>query len=116
MVKKKKKAKKKIKKKNRDAEGASKTDGHSDSLDLASNDRRDSHPIDLQIDQIKKRNIYIDVSGVSRVPVDICFCPSKKEKTDDIELLLRTIEGISQEIPSKPIYPLNSVWAKWSTH
>ena len=110
MVKKKKKAKKKIKKKIRDAEGA-----NPESLDLSSNDRRDSNLTDLRTDQIKKRNINIDVSGGSRVPVDICFCPNKKEQTDDIELLLQTIEG-SPEISSKPIYPYNSVWAKWSTH
>ena len=37
------------------------------------------------------------------------FCQIK-EQTDDIELLLQTIEG-SPEISSKPIYPYNSVWA-----
>ena len=62
----------------------------------------------------KNHNIHIDVESV-KIPININFCQIKNEDIDDIESILKKIEGTLPEVSTKQIYPNNYVWADWST-
>lgn len=122
MVKKKRKAKKKHKKKPQDSGTGTgsgtetkRLDQYTE-IDLSCNkkiiDSSDSFHV-TTFDR-KNHNIHIDVESV-KIPININFCQIKNEDIDDIESILKKIEGTLPEVSTKQIYPNNYVWADWST-